>query len=348
MDKIIFFTALVLFPFGQIFKFGIFNAFDIAILLLALITLLKKPKYPKWYRYFVYFILSCIFGLILNSSLLSLNSILYLVRLWTYSMISVYISNYQNNKLLTINSSLLIVACASAMFGWFQYLIWPDLTSLKYLGWDDHLFRMIGTFLDPTYLGLILVLGAIIALNKKLNLAFYFLAFSILFTYSRVSYFLLFLITILNKKYIALIFFIFIILVVPKNIGEGTNLTRTASGSSKLINYSETWQIFNKSPVYGVGFNNICAARQKYLGDINIDSHACNGADSSFLFILATTGIIGFMLLLNALGHMPYGILLTASFAAVLLHSFFANSLFYPHILFWMFGLVGLKTKSDR
>ena len=66
----------------------------------------------------------------------------------------------------TVINSLLAVSIASSVFGILQYLIWSDLTALKYLGWDDHLLRMVGTFLDPTYLGLILVLGIIIASEK--------------------------------------------------------------------------------------------------------------------------------------------------------------------------------------
>ncbi|MEK7472872.1 MAG: O-antigen ligase family protein [Patescibacteria group bacterium] len=346
MDKIIFFTALVLFPFGQLIKIGIFNLFDAVILLLAIITFFKKPKYPEWYRYFIYFILACVFGLILNYSLLTLNSVLYLIRLVSYSFVAVYISNYFRN-LKSLILYLISIAFASAIFGWVQYIFWPDLTSLKYLGWDDHLLRMVGTFLDPTYLGLILVLGVVLVAQLNLKLILYFLLSSLAFTYSRSSYLTVSLFLIYKKKFLPLIIFILIILLLPKNIGEGTNLTRTVSGNNKLINYQETWQIFKKSPLLGVGFNNICKARQKYLGDMNIDSHSCSGSDSSILFILATTGIVGLILFLNFVLHAPKLLILHYSFIIVLIHSLFANSLFYPQIMFWMFALLGLGSKSN-
>lgn len=354
MVKIIFFTALVVFPFGQLFKIGFINLFDIAIVLLAMVTLLRKPVYPSWYKYFLYFILSCVFGLLINSSLFTVYGSLYLLRLVSYSFVAIYVSNFQKNKLITNHQSLITIAVTAAIFGWLQYIFWPDLTALKYLGWDDHLLRMVGTFLDPTFLGLILVLGAIIALQYKYNLAFFFLAFSVLFTYSRSSYLALAAVFIIDfiktrgfKKFVICNLLFVILFLVPKNIGEGTNLARTVSGSNKLINYEESIQIIKKSPVFGVGFNNICSARQKYLNDINRTSHSCNGADSSILFLLATTGIVGLILLLYAVSHMPYGIELKASFVAVLVHSVFSNSLFYPHIMFWLFTLVGLQTKTD-
>jgi len=346
MDKIIFFTILVLFPFGQLIKFGIFNLFDAVVLSLAAITFLKKTKYPEWYRYFIYFILSCLFGLVLNYSLFTIHSALYLLRLWSYSLVAVYIINFVRDRKIILYY-LLILSFASAIFGWLQYLIWPDLTALKYLGWDDHLLRMVGTFLDPTYLGLILVLGIILAEKLNFKKIIYFLLISLAFTYSRSSYLIASLFLIYKKKFLPLFIFILIILLLPKNIGEGTNLARTVSGNNKLINYKENAEIFIKSPLVGIGFNNMCNARQLYLNDINTESHACSGSDSSILFLLATTGIIGLMILFYAVSHMPYGLELKASFLVVLVHSLFANSLFYPHIMFWLFALLGLRSKSN-
>ncbi len=346
MVKIIFFAILVIFPFGQLFKIGFVNLFDVAVLLLAMVTLWIRPKYPEWYKYFIYFLLSCVFGLILNYSLFSIHSALYLLRLWSYSMVAIYISNFSSD--LKANSQRLVtVAVASAIFGWLQYLIWSDLTALKYLGWDDHLLRMVGTFLDPTYLGLIFVLGAILAFRHNLKIIIYFLLFSLAFTYSRSSYLIAVLFLLFKKKYYAILFFALVILFLPKNIGEGTNLARTVSGNNKLTNYVETVEIIKNSPVLGVGFNNICKARQVYLGDTNTDSHGCNGSDSSILFLIATTGVVGLIMFVSFIVKIPKSYTLIISFVVVLIHSLFANSLFYPHIMFWLFALLGLETKGD-
>lgn len=358
MVKIIFFATLIVFPFGQLFKIGQINIFDTLIVLLAVVALLQKSKFPNWYKYFAYFLLSCVFGLILNYSLFSIHSAIYLLRLWSYSMISVYIYSYVFDR-KTILYSLITISLASATLGWLQYLIWPDLTFLKYLGWDDHFLRMVGTFLDPTYLGLILVLGVILSLKNKMYLATIFLSLSVLFTYSRSSYLILFVVFLFNfiknkesllirsKKFLLLNSLFLIIFLLPKNIGEGTTLTRTVSGNSKLINYMETIEIIKKSPVLGVGFNNICKAREVYLRDTNTESHGCNGADSSILFLIATTGVVGLILFVNFIIKIPASYALVTSFVVVLIHSLFANSLFYPHIMFWLFALLGLETKGD-
>ena len=351
MDKIIFFATLVIFPFGQLFKIGIFNLFDIVVFLLATVTFLKKPKYPEWYRYFLYFLFSALFSWIANYFIfgneLFFKGLLYLLRFASYSMVAVYITNFIKDSKMIVKS-FLSVSIFSAIFGWIQYFIWPDLTTLKYLGWDDHLLRMVGTFLDPTYLALIIILGIVIAINGKHSKSLYFLIVSLAFTYSRISFLILFLILIFKKKYLGLIILVLSILILPKMIGEGTNLARTVSGNNKLINYEETWQIIKKSPAIGVGFNNICPARQFYLDDNNIDSHSCSGSDSSILSLLATTGIIGLLLFISFIGKIPTNHLLVVSFVVVTIHSLFANSLFYPHIMFWLFSLVGLRSEVNR
>lgn len=341
MDKIIFATVLVLFPFGQLFKIGFLNAFDITVFFLAIITLFKKPKYPNWYKYFVNFLLFCLFGLVANYLLFTDTSLLYLIRLWSYSMIAVYVWNHQK-KLLSIRYSLLAISLASVMLGFIQYFLYPDFRALAEFGWDDHYLRMLGTFFDPAFLGLIMVLGLIIAVYKKNNLVVNFLAFSILLTYSRVSIFLSFLILLWNKKFFAIALMLLTFILLPKNIGEGTTITRTASGINKLQNYKESFEIIKTSPLYGIGFNNLCS----YKGT-DPKSHSCSGLDSSILFLLATTGAVGAMLLLYTISLMPQGLELKASFIVILLHSLFTNSLFYPHTMFWLFCLVGLSGKVN-
>lgn len=336
--------------------------FDALVILLAIITLLQKPKFPNWYKYFFYFILFCVFSLVFNYQLVELKSILYLVRLVSYSLVAVFIHNHINDKDkmfkqllggIEIENKLIWLSVIAAVFGWIQYLIWPDLTALKYLGWDDHLLRMVGTFLDPTFLGLIFVLGIILAIKNNRTKTLFFLIVSLAFTYSRISYLLLGLIFLFIKfnfktKILLSLVFIVTVLLLPKNIGEGTTLTRTASGNNKLINMEETIKIIKTSPLFGVGYNNICSARQKYLGDININSHSCNGADSSILFLLATTGIIGLILFASFLTKIPNSQYLTYSFGAILIHSFFANSFFYPHIMFWLFAMVGISSFDKK
>lgn len=361
MGKTIFTAILVVFPFGQLIKFGQINLFDVLVTLLSFWVLFQKPKYPNWYKYFISFILFCAFSLLINYQLTELKSILYLVRLVSYSFVAVYISNFfkKRNSLFIILTS---VAVFTAIFGWLQYLFIPDVRFLKNFGWDDHLYRMVGTFFDPTYLALILLLGIVIIIYKnkkffttKSQALLVFLLITLAFTYSRATYLALGLFLLYKKKFLAITIFAITVLLLPKMLSEGTDFSRTVSGNNKLTNYMETLTIFKMSPAIGVGFNNICPARVKYLNDKNVNSHSCFGSDSSILFILATTGVIGFILFMYYVlsimyyaPHNSYSIILYSSFGVVLIHSLFVNSLFYPHIMFWLFALLGLEGKINR
>lgn len=347
MVKIIFATILILFPLGQLTKINGVNLIDVAVGLLAVITILKRPKYPEWFKYFLYFILFCLFGLLANFSLFTINSALYLVRLFAYSFVAVYVSNYVKDK-TAISHWLLAIGTASATLGWVQYLLLPDTRFLFNYGWDDHLYRMIGTFFDPTYLALIILLGIVAAIYTKSNKVFWFLLISLAFTYSRATYLALGLLLLYKKKFVAIAVFAIVVLLLPKMLSEGTDFGRVVSGNNKLNNYIETTKIFLKSPVIGIGFNNLCSAKVKYLNVTNTESHACSGSDSSVLFLLATTGIIGLIFFINFVSKMPKNQLLVTSAIVVLIHSIFANSLFYPHIMFWLFALAGLKTEVNN
>lgn len=355
MDKALLFASLTIFPFGQIVKISNISLLDIVVFLIAVFTILKKPTIPKWYPYLLSFILFGFFSwgvnyFIIESNLL-FKGLLYSFRLLIYSIVPIFILNFvkTEKERVFLISSLLSVSIFTGIFGWIQYLNWPNLISLKFLGWDDHFYRLVGTFLDPTFTSIILVLGSIVALKKNKKLSLLFLLISILFTYSRASYFVIFLLLFYFKKYLLIIFFVISIFFLPKNMGgEGVNLVRTSTTNLKIINYKETLKIIKKSPVIGVGFNNFCPARSVYLNDKDTSSNSCFGSDSSILFIIATTGIVGLMLFVKFIFSISSFPLLTISFVSVLIHSFFSNSLFYPWVMFWLFVLLGLERKINR
>jgi hypothetical protein len=74
-------------------------------------------------------------------------------------------------------------------------------------------------------------------------------------------------------------------------------------------------------------------------------SKAAAGMDSSLLFVAATTGIIGaaayIYLLFSMIRNGKKSRFYIASFAALLVHSLFVNSLFYPWVMIWMWILTG-------
>jgi O-antigen ligase len=307
-----------------------------------------------------------------NESIIGLG---YLVR-WVLLVAPLFLIQYvaQNpdtengRKTLHVTCRMLRVAIfITAVFGWVQYLIFPDLTRMKYFGWDDHFYRLTGTILDPNFFGILMVMGlglefsnfqfSIFKILKKL-----FYLVTLAFTYSRASYlawlvllfgwginkifaepikggFLkLFKILLRSLKTYTVYFWLavsaIIFVLLPRPEGEGGDLTRTASISGRLQSYHQTWEIIKENPLFGVGFNNYRLAR-KDKSRIVPTNHAAGGSDNSFLFVWATTGILGlgvFIWLIFSLR--PWWLILP-----VVVHSFFNNTLFFPWVLIYLWGI---------
>jgi O-antigen ligase len=100
-------------------------------------------------------------------------------------------------------------------------------------------------------------------------------------------------------------------------------------------------------PLFGIGFNTYRFAQLRY-GFITkgeeADSHGVAGTDNSFLFVLATTGLIGLLsyaALWGTIVRQAWGNhVVVASITAIFIHSLFVNSLFYPHIMEWIWILI--------
>ena len=258
------------------------------------------------------------------------------------------------------------VSLFSAVFGWVQYFMVPDFKAFFVYGWDIHLFRLVGTFLDPTFLGLIIVFGSILSIYQWISQKDWryapitiFLVVSLAFTYSRASYLAfaagVLAIIYMEKRFKKLLFLIaglaIIAPLLPTARNHSIELFRTFSAIARIENYQTTLKIFSASPIFGIGFNNMCIASQKYLGNFYTTSHACSGSDSSILLILATTGIVGFLIFANAVNRItkslknsPYRVLLFACFAALIVHSLFSNSLFYSWIMGYFAVLLGVSS----
>lgn len=145
-----------------------------------------------------------------------------------------------------------------------------------------------------------------------------------------------------------------VILLLPTAGNQILRFTRSFSAMARVDNYQKTFQIFSKSPVLGVGYNNLCLSYQKYIGRQPFKSHACSGSDSSLLFVLATTGVVGLTVfvygIISIFGFLIPGTntrILFSSFAALLTHSIFSNSMFYPWIMGWMAILFGVSLRRE-
>lgn len=375
LNNIFIFLFLIIFPFGQIIRIGIIQPVDVIAGLAAVYSILAGLEKPKIFKYFDHFLLiagfSWIFGAALFRQKEILYGLLYLLRLGVYFYFLIYVWNFAKksvaNKNLLLNS-LLGVSAISAIFGWVQYFVFPSIKPFSVWGWDDHLFRLVGTFLDPTFLGIIIVFGFLISIyqyieNKKKTFLIIssFLLISLAFTYSRASY-VAFLggIIILGfawKRFRQIIYLILglglLISILPTSGNHVLSITRSFSIIDRVENYTETYAIFKTSPIFGIGYDNLCLAKSKLPGFNELMSHSCSGSDSSLLFILSTmgvTGIIVFIYIIWNIGSViiknKYFLLISSTFAALLIHSSFSNSLVYPWVLGWMMILLTVALKE--
>lgn len=274
---------------------------------------------------------------------------------------------------LDLRWGLVLAGVGAAVFGLIQYFLYPDLTNLAYLGWDPHRYRVFGTFFDPGFLGMILVLTLILIIvgmskivTHRLLISFilYLLSYiSLALTYSRASY-LAYLVGIgviawvkKTPKFFLTAFLVGVltILLLPRPpASEAVRLEREESAWARIRSWRQSLTIAKDNPVLGVGFNAYRYVQRQYgfLKEDWQESHAGAGADSSLFFILATTGILGFLaytwLLYDILIYHMKNPAVFPSIIALLVHSFFNNSLFYPWIMIWMWILLASSPTANR
>ncbi|MFH1833092.1 MAG: O-antigen ligase family protein [Candidatus Levyibacteriota bacterium] len=382
---IIFLILLFIFPLGEItrlqFSNGIaFTLNDIFIALTVTVWFIwrlikrKELKIPLL-KPIMIFAGFGLFSLIIN--ILNLNSFqflvsfLYLFRWLIYAGIYFVVFDFDPKFKRKIPVFMIIVGMIVVLIGFVQYFLYPSLRNLYYLGWDEHLYRMFSSFLDPNFLGVFFVLLFLLVFEfffrtkerqKKILMAVLsiLILVSIYLTFSRSAYAALVIgltvfLVLENKRKWSLAMFGIIILVLILSLRnsniENQNLFRTASSIARIDSSLNAIKIIEKNPIFGVGFNAYRYAQIRYgfRGDQSLFSdHAGSGTDNSFLFILATTGILG----LSGYLYLTFSIfknslklkstLLVSSLTSLIIASFFINALFYPFLMQWVWILVGL------
>ena len=374
-SKLIVFLYLIIFPFGQLLRFNLnllsqsisVQPIDLIAGFSLVYLLFKKTDKPAIYRtlkgIFAYLTFSLFVSLAIFNFQSGILGILYFIRILFYTSFFLLIYDLvksKNNLKDIIYNSLIVILVFVGIFGWIQYFLYPDLRSFIIWGWDDHLFRLVGTFLDPGFTSIFLVFGFLFSLykylrtkNKYLILLLIFFFITLGLTYSRAGYLALLagisVILIIKKQVKWLIMLVLalgiMIFLLPRPSSEGVKLERAFSILLRINNYKETVMIWQNSPLFGVGYNNLCFARNKFIGETNYLSHSCSGSDSSILTLLATTGLLGLIFFIEfikkvvmSLDLKSYGTAFLACSAALFVHSLFVNSLFYA----WMMGIMAI------
>lgn len=381
----LFFLFLVVFPFGALAKLPVYliKAPEVNLYLTDVLAGLiaffwwgrrwfqgKKIKPPSLTKPILAFALVAGLSLLVNTPLLTGREVvvagLYWLRWLAYASLYFVIADLQRHfkelKRNRLQRFLLVIGLAVAVFGLVQYFLWPNFKALEVFGWDPHFYRLASTFLDPGFTGLILVLTLIMIVNlgwqkkKSWLFAFLFVYLALALTHSRSSYlaYLISMGVIAWRKKTAKFFLaiallgLATLLVLPQPAGEGGKLGRTYSIEARIRGWGQALVIASDHPLLGVGFNAYRYAQRDYgfLKEKNQVSHAGAGADSSLLFVLATTGILGLGVYLWLWGKIfrlaRTDLIVLASAVAVLIHACFLNSLFYPWVMAWMWLLMTL------
>ncbi len=356
---------------------------DITVVLFCLAGLLrlklhlKKP--PAQIKAALIFTAVACLSLILTPLQLKppeyLISFSYTVRFFLYVLFTwlVYSGAFGNLQ-IKITKVFLLSGVAFAVLGLLQFIFYPDLRFLNTLGWDPHYFRTISTFLDPNFTGAFLVLTMLTLTASHLGsgpgrppgvfyIFFAIIYLALLTTFSRSSYLmflaggLTFSILKKSKVFIILTLTLFSILLLAfqlytRLISLPHNIDRIQSATLRFNTWQQGLILFQSNPILGVGFNSYRYALSSYrLGDEQfLQSHGATSNDSSLLFAASTTGILGLIAYAYFLWTIlrlfkQNNLLVTTGLAGLLIHSFFANSLFYPPILAWVL-LTSLNPKK--
>lgn len=358
--------------------------------LLWLFIILKNRKFSIFKTFLTkplfIFVGICLLSLLVGARFLTIHSfliaLLYPVRFCLYAMIFFIIKDFDKKSKMNVVKLLVVSATVIVAGGIVQYFLYPNLRNLYYLGWDEHLYRLFSSFLDPNFaalfisLFLTLLFALLFAAKDKrarfaLGVISLFSFIALLLTYSRTGYLMfgvcVLILFLLLKKYIipvvALIILAIGLFLIPKNsASEGAHLFRVNSLYARGFSDENALTIFSQNPILGVGFNAYEFASQRYkLTKPSLyPNHAAAGTDNSFLLVLATTGIVGFLSFIYLQWAIIAGVFLQyknsrprslhamlclaflVSLVGLWVSSLFINSLFYSFIMEWMWILLGL------
>ena len=375
----LFFISLL---FGQLVRFPLIQgitvyAHDLMIVLLLAYWMFRKPKRKLNFTLFIplkVFFLVALVSLAVNSFTQPFNAFLeglaYCIRFFLYSGLYFVVSG---ERRIRWEIFLYRTGVVFTLLGIIQYVLYPNLRNLSYLGWDPHYYRLFSTFLDPNFAGLFIVVTFFLGLHiyrivkKKYWIIFsqLLLIIALILTLSRSSWlaFLVPFVWLIWKKrlwkfFIGIGIFIICLFFLPLPYRQITPIFRQETALARANNWIYSIELVKQKPIFGYGFN-LLRSIQEPVTSQPVDSqlsHASAGLDNSFLFVLVTTGIIGgtaWIYLLVSMGKM--GIYLMRSkkntmlgetyiltISAICIHSLFVNSLFYPWIMIWMWILAGV------
>jgi len=298
----------------------------------------KIRPYLLWKSASVFSLIALI-SLILNGwdldgkeFMLSLAHWIRWVALWLWGWLALDIWQEKKEK-LQLQKGILIILSMVVSLGFLQFYLFPNLASFSTEGgWDPHTGRLLSTWLDPNFIGGLLVFFAPLLLGEiakrkfsreKFIISILLLAvcLALFLTFSRSSYlafacgmglFLLY-------RYPKILLAVIAVAIIGVSANEkaqkrvvsffdtATSILFQSSdeidptASLRIKSWQNSFQLWEKYPILGIGYNTY---RFKAVeeGVVKEGYFSSGGADSTLLTILVTTGIFGLTAFLFFLG----------------------------------------------
>lgn len=263
-----------------------------------------------WFGYVCMLLVVTSFG---KSSSDNLRALLYVTRIGIFALYATLTDALQipssiAKRIWHITSLIIPVMCLV------QYLFMPDLRLLQQYGWDPHMYRAVGLYLDPPILGTVLGILFISAMFEKRKVAMILNYLAVIFLFSRSTYLSIFIVVIsyvLKRKQwvqaiVWVLFFGLSLWLAPMTIPrysqlESAKIERVSTVLSRRVEIEAGLRAWMNQPVFGFGFNRVAEYKTHHpeiYGKEIATSHAASAFHSFWVTQLATTGIVGVLLLI--------------------------------------------------
>lgn len=289
-------------------------------------------------------ILSWSLAIIQNS--FDYRSLLYTLRFVTYVVFVLLLQR----QLRFAAWPWLVISFNLLMLGFVQYFLLPDLRFIVYEGFDDHFYRLAGTLLDPSFLGLIFVFNLIHYLSQKKYPLLLVLAFiiALALTYARAAYgaFLLSGLFIFYKApypqtrlhiaFLSALFCMVLPFLPTTSGGAGVNLRRSFTLEQRMTINQQALQTMNQREwLIGQG---LFHPSDRSSGERQVNAHF---PDNILVFLVSRLGIIGTALVFGLIWkNIDWkDTRKVALLIALITHSMFNHNLTQSFVLLLFLGL---------
>jgi O-antigen ligase len=256
------------------------------------------------------------------------TAVSYTARLVTVLLFAAALSVLPASKLYVSVYLRYMLAAAFGMLlvGVMLYVLLPNFAAFANFGWDPHIGRLSGSWLDPNYFGSFIAILVVAAIGKERSVAAAWRwpliatvvmgSVALWFTVSRsalltllVGFAVVFWFSSIRSK-VLMIIIAAVLLIIPGRLQDrvadsasfvdaGTSgatqeqlIEADPTANARQVSWTTALSIFAKQPVTGSGYGYYEQAAIRN-GLIESTTRGTASSDSSILTILATTGIVG-------------------------------------------------------